>query len=233
MDKYTLAVNDKEQLDVYSHVGPFDKGVAALKAEGLELITARELAEARILGGHDHPVSKEWTWVAEHPIYLTDKQADVLVVDRAHSQLLKHPAEATAAHQRDEEFYLDQKVVGELREQATPDGKHGVLLLPRQAIRKAIAVEALADDAYTQFLFRDLAGQYGLFLKDAGIKKVPVYVVDAGHAREQKQPFGRALWVYDLLDGRSGLYGDLDVLHYNDGRVRGVRRVPATAQEMR
>ena len=221
-----LVIPAGERLEVYSHAGPFDKGIAALKAEGLELITARELAEARILGGSDHPVSREGLWVAEHPIYRNNKQADVLVVDGAHSQLLKHPVEATDAHRDGKEFYIDQKVVGELREQATPDGKHGVLLLPRQAIRKAIAVEALADDAYARFLFRDLAGQYGQFLKDAGIMEVSVYVVDAGHAREQKQPFGRALWVYDLnLISRSGLDGDNLVLPLNDGRVRGVRRM--------
>jgi len=190
------------------------------------------MAEARLY--RYHPGSQEGTWVAEHLIYLNDKQADILVVDKAHSQLLKHPAEATAAHRNCKEFYIDQTVVGELREQATPDGKHGVLLLPQTAIQNAIPVEALADDAYTQFLFKDLAGQYGQFLKDADITEVPVYVVGADYARKQKQAFGRALWVGGLipLDGKSDLLGDSVDPRNGGGRVCDVRRVERAMRDV-
>ena len=210
-------------MEVYTHVGPFDEGIAALKAEGLELITARELAEARILGGSDHPVSIDASRVAEHPLYLIDKQADILVMDKAHSQLWLDPVGVTDAHRRGKEFYLHQSVANKLREQATLDGEHGVLLLPRNALRESVPVEALADDAYARFLFKDLAGQYGRFLKDAGIDEIPVCGILANYAREQEQPFNRALWVYGL-GLNSGLYVSDLLLHRRDGRVRGIRR---------
>ena len=94
-------------MELYPHVKKQDKevykaliGEEKRQAEGLELITARDLAEARILGGRDHPVSQEWSLVVEHLIYLSNKRADILVVDGAHSQLLAHPVEATAAPKR-------------------------------------------------------------------------------------------------------------------------------------
>ncbi len=227
MKKHTIHINNLEQLEVYSHEGPFDEGIEALKVEGLELITARDLAEARILGGHNQPVSKSGLWVAEHPVYFPN--TDILVVDRAHSQLLKNPVEAANAHFQNEEVYIGQKRADELREQATLDGKFGVLLLSRTAIRKAIPVEAFADDPYAQFLFKDLAGQYGQFLKEAHINEVRVFVVGINYARQQKSPFGHAWWVGDL-SGRSNLNGYGNDLHSGLGRVGGVRRVQLPSQ---
>ena len=229
MDKLVIPVSDKQQLEVYSHLGSFYKGIAALRQEGLELITARELAEARILlGDYNHQMNR-FTWVAEHPVYLVDKQADVLVVDRAHSQLLGHPVEMMPtdpdlSNWFSVQFSIDQKVVDELRGIATLDGEHGVLLLSRKAVRRAVPVEALADNAYTRFLFRDMAGPYGQFLKEAGIKKVPVYICFAVYVRKKQQPFGLAFVVDDLFEGRSGLGGGQSPYLF-DYPVHGIRCV--------
>ncbi len=223
MDKLIIPAGEKEQLDVYSHVGPFDEGVSALKKEGFSLITARELAEARLLGGVKIPVSREWTWVAENFNYLPT--GEILIASRDYNPLLKNAEEATACNRAGKKFYLNQKLAKELRERAEADPekamKSGVLLLPQKAVKSEILSSALKDEPLTYFLFRDTAKLYGQFLKENDINSVPVY-----HAKKQRSVFGLALWVNNL-SGRSGLSGHGSYLRYSDGRVRGVRRSPA------
>ncbi|MEM4247007.1 MAG: hypothetical protein QXF14_01665 [Candidatus Woesearchaeota archaeon] len=228
MDKLIIPAGDKEQIEVYSHIGPFDKGIAVLNKEKLAIWTASDLAEARMLGGAKHPVSREWSWVGENFNYLPD--GDILVASRDYNPILKNPEQATDCHRSGKEFYLDKRIAKDLRERAEKNPekavKSGVLLLPRNAVESEIPSTALKDEPLTRFLFRDTAKPYGQFLKENGINSVPVYVVDADYAKNQKQALGRALWVGSLIGG-SGLHGGDDGLHFSDGRVRGVRRVPA------
>jgi len=224
MDKLIIPIDDKEQLEVYSHVGPFDNGVAALKAEGLELITARELAEARILAGPKHPVSQSGTWVAEHPIYLPNKEADILIVDRAHSLLVKSAREAADANRGNKDFYLDEAVVDELRGLATPDGKNGVLFLPRNALPNSVPIKALAENAFMRFLFGDQAEAYSRFLGDVYFgRSISAQFIYDNRDLKGGSPLCRALWVGNIYRGIDDYY----LLHHGLGQVLGVRRAPA------
>ncbi len=223
MEKITIQRGDA--LDVYQFEGPWDKGVSALKSQGLDAITLRNLAEARILGGANSPVSTRWTWVAENFNY--DKE-DILIASREFSPLLQYPVEATDCHRRDKEFYLSAEDTEKLRRAASSDVnqaiKFGVLLLKRSKVLSNIPVEAFGDEDVTSFLFRDKAKEYGQFLKENGIKRVPLYVVGKAYAQKQDRAFSRALWANDLgsdsaLDGDSSL-----ILYYGSGRVSGVSR---------
>jgi hypothetical protein len=224
MDKLIIPAGEKEQLDIYTHMGSFDKGIAALNKERLAIWTARDLAEARMLGSAKHQVSREWSWVGENFNYLPN--GAILVASRDYNPILQNPEEATDCHRNDKEFYLDNKIAKELRERAEKDPekalKTGVLLLPRNSVKSEIPSTAFKDEPLTYFLFRDTAKPYGQFLKENGIDSVPVYVVDADYAKKQKQAFGRALWVHYLDDW--SLLDGYDILHFNSGRVRGVRR---------
>ena len=231
MKKLIIPAGEKELLAVYSHVDPFDKGVSALRKEGLELITARDLAYVRLLGGAKSPMSREWTWVAENFNYFPN--GDILIASKKYSPLLRKgsPEEATECRRQGKEFYLDKKIAKELCERAEVDPtlaiKSGVLLLHRKAVKSEIPSTALKDAPLMYFLFKDTAKQYGQFLKENNIDSVPTYFVDADYAKKQKQPFGRALWVNNHIL-RSILDGDNDYLHLNNGgRVRGVRRYMA------
>jgi hypothetical protein len=227
MDKLIIPAGEKEQLDIYTHIGSFDKGIAALNKEKLAIWTARDLAEARMLGGANHQLSREWSWVGENFNYLPS--GEILIASRDYNPILQNAEEATDCHRNGKEFYLNNKIAKDLRERAEKDPekaiKSGVLLLPRNAVKGELPSTALKDEPLTYFLFRDTAKPYGQFLKENGIDSVPVYVVDAAHAKKQKQALVRALWVDDLFS-RSFLVG-YDYLHSSIGRVRGVRRVPA------
>ena len=221
MKKITIPREDA--LEVYQFEGPWDKGVSALKSQGLDTITARDLAEARILGGANSPVSTRWTWLAENFNY--DKE-DILIASREFSPLLQYPVEATDCHRQGKEFYLSPNDTEKLRRAASSDVnqamKFGVLLLKRSKVLSDIPVEAFGEEDVTSFLFRDKAKEYGRFLKENGINNVPLYVVDKAHAKEQGKVFSRALWAGSLYF-ISALVG-YDFLYYYGGRVSGVSR---------
>lgn len=236
MDKLTFPADEKDQLEIYTHIGPFDKGVAALKNEGLELITSRELAEARMLCGAKHPVSKQWTWVAENFNYLPT--GEILVASSEYNPILKNPEEAANCHRNHKEFYLNKKFAKALCDRAEVDPekaiKSGVLLLKRkpakslrEAVKNEIPTTDLEENPLTHFLFRELAKPYSQFLKENGIDKVPAWVVAPDYAANGTL-FGRQLHVNILNHKcRESCLSGGDTVYDKYGRMRAVRRVPA------
>ncbi len=221
MEKYILLKG--EVLEVYQAEGAFDICVDKLKADGLELMTARQLAEARILGGANHPVSKSWSWVAESFNYI---DGYILIASKTFNPLLQYPSfakQATDCHRKGEEFFLNDVIVGYLLEGAK-NGK--VLQLKRKDVPNNIPTNAFSKEPFkriTDFLFGDKAEEYGCFLRANEIKKVPLYVVDKADAKKRSKAFSRALWASDLSN-YSALYGSSLNLEYYNGRAFGERR---------
>jgi hypothetical protein len=219
MKKYSIPRG--EALDVYKAEGAFDKCVDELKANGLEMITAKQLAEARMLGGANHPVSKSWSWVAESFNYLPN--GNILIASKTFNPLLQYPSfakQATDCHSKGEEFYLNDEVVSYLLEGAKHKDK--VLQLKRKDVQRKIPTDAFGKEPVTAFLFGDKADGYGLFLRANGIKNVLLYVLDKAYAKKQGKAFSRALWAYDLCSS-SALDGSY-ILYYGGGLVFGVSR---------
>lgn len=226
-----------EGLEIWSQDGPFDAGIAELRRPdesrqkpSLELITAEQLAIIRM---RDSPVSLfsvEGTWVAENYNYCNGRNAEIVIASGSLNPILKQPVEATSAHLRGKEFYIDDAAWKQLRGVAERDPykamKSGALLVMRNDLKSEIPVEALGETPETVFLFREQAKAYGNWLKAQGISSVPQWTAKVGYAKKQDKAFGRALWVHDL-SGRSGLNGGSYDLHLDLGRVRGVRVVPA------
>ncbi len=229
MEKITIPAGDA--LEVLSQDGPFDQGVAALRENGLELITSEQLAIIRM---RDCPVSllsTQGTWVAENYNYGNGKDAEIVIASGSLNPILKQPVEATNAHRQGKEFYLDAAAWKLLRDVAESDPykaiKSGALLVTRKALKSDIPVEAFGETPETVFLFREQAKAYGNWLKAQGIRAVSQWIVDADYAKKQKNAFGRALWVPNLGSRGSVLDGDDDDLRTSTGRVCGVRVVPA------
>jgi len=242
MDKLTLPAGEKEQLEIYTtYPGSFGQGIATLKEKGLALITTCELAEARMLGGVKNPISTVWSWVAENFNYLPS--GEILIASREYNPFLKNAAflknvkESEQYGRQCREFYLDKKLVKELREHAEVDlekaVKSGVLLLSRKSVKSEIPCASLNDEPLTYFLFRDAAKQYGQFLKEYGLDSVPLYFADDDSAyveasKKQKQPFGRVLSILCLRDGSGP--GDIDAGRFRSCNtshlLRGVHRAP-------
>lgn len=128
--------------------------IAALQAEGLEVITGMELAEARTASKDIPPVVRElWSpmfrcvaarirepgspiltkriLLAENFNYMLN--GDTLVASREYNPILKHIKQAAEVHSNGGEFYLDDTIVNELMSHAETDPekaiKSGVLLM--------------------------------------------------------------------------------------------------------
>ncbi|MDI6738682.1 MAG: hypothetical protein QME12_09320 [Nanoarchaeota archaeon] len=219
MEKYIILRG--EALEVHEANGAFDKCVDELKAEGLEVITARQLAEVRMFGKAKHAVSSNETWLAENFNYLPN--GDILVASKGFNPLLQYPSAAkmaTACHVANpfREYFLNDDVVESLLEGSNHKGR--VLKLKRKDVPEKIRTDEFGKRKITAFLFGDKAEDYGRFLREYGIESVPLYVVDKAYAQKQGQAFSRALWASSLY-GNSALYGDSSLFNYY-GRAFGV-----------
>ncbi len=227
MEKSTIPAGDA--LEVLSQDGPFDKGVAALRENGLELITAEQLAIIRIRASPASHFSTQGTWVAENYNYGNGRDTDIVIASAGLNPILEQPVEATNSHSQGKEFYLSDAAWKQLRSVAESDPykamKSGALLVTRKNLKTGIPVEAFGETPETVFLFRGKAKAYGNWLKTQDIKIVPQVTANADYAKTQENAFCRALWVPNLGYG-SGLGGDSDLLGLI-GWVRGVRVVPA------
>lgn len=120
---------------------------------------------------------------------------------------MAYPTEATSAHRNGREFYLTDEQV----EVALKDS----LKLPNRDF--VIPTNRFGEEEVTSYAFGDSARNYGNFLKDAGIKEMPVWMVD----NIGDKSFVRQAWL-GRLGSSSGLGGGDGGLSYGDW-VRGVR----------
>ncbi len=226
MTQEIISVPPTSGFDIVLVQGPFDAGLVGLAKESVSLWDAEELAGLRALLGASHAVSTRWSWLAENFNYMNDADADILIASGVYNPLLKDPASAVQAHSEGKEVFLADGIVRDLRERARTDPVEarasGVYRLQRKDVQSKVPVTELDSYGPTRFLFGDQAKPYGAFLEAAGITSVPFYVVNADHARKQESPFARAFAVSHLLY-RSRLSGLKSGLHYDIGRVGGVR----------
>ena len=205
-------------LELLVAIDPFDQALAALQREKATLATAQQVAQARIVAGPDTKVSQYDSWVAENFVYFPNGK--IFITPAKHSPILKHSAEATAAHRSGKEFYISKEEAAGLEKLA----RSGEVYTLKQTEDYEIPIEKFAKNGLARFVFGDATIDYAKFLEEAGVNEVPVWFVDPKYVKEQKAPFARVLWLCDLLGNRSVLYGryrDLDV----DYRARGVRKV--------
>ncbi len=214
----------KKNVTIATEQNVFDTALVVLNKAGYAQTTTQQLAQARIALGSKHDVSQNGSYVQEGFLYMPKELDNILVVDGKHNPILKKPSEATNAHRNGKEFYVE---ADKLRQLATADGKkNGVLLLPRSTI-KNISVDALADHPLSNFSLNDSAKAYGKFLKDYGIKEVPILTVDKDYTQKQDKPFARLLWLRSLnYDSDFYVYDRL--LYFGYYLVRGVRGAPKT-----
>lgn len=199
---------------------PFDLALAELQAAGYKAPISADLnARLRIEQGKDAYVSRNGNWTREGFIYVPGEDKVRLVKE---SPILASPVEATQAHREGKEFYLD----------SIPQQEHGIareLVLIRYD-QKPIPTNRFADEEITNFLFTTQAQAYGQFLKEVGIKQMPVWLVGKYHVSQQSKPFVRQCW-FNGLDCDSGLDGDGGNFGYSN-RLRGVRHAEGDAQKI-
>ncbi|MFA7708386.1 MAG: hypothetical protein WCX73_05540 [Candidatus Pacearchaeota archaeon] len=182
---------------------PFDEAKAELESNGYHIVSLEEFAKVRIAQGKDSHVADYGAYVKEGFLYVPQK--GIFLV--RNSPILANAKEATECHKKGKEFYLTDTQVEEALTNSV-----------QFKDSKSIPTNRFAEDERTAFAFGETAKVYGEFLKEAGIKEMPVYL-----ASLENKSFARQAWLRELGDDyRSGLSGG--GLYYSYA-VRGVREI--------
>ena len=188
---------------------PFDEALAELQKHGHKLISLPQNALLRIQHGKDAYISQNGNWTREGILYTPGEGNKLVRV----SPIFESAKKAVQAHRNGEEFYPTRKQI----EQSLEDS----IDFPEEEI--GIPTNRFGSEALTVYAFGGEieARAYGKFLRESGIKEMPVYAVGKDYVNKQSQPFARQLWFWHL-DAKSGLSGcgrNLD----GNCRVRGVK----------
>jgi len=200
--------------DVYYADAPFDEATKLFRQDGLELMSARDLAYARIQTGENSLFSGNGSWIREGVIYFP-KQEDKIVLVR-NSATLRNPVKATEARAQLEEFLLKKRTAKEyLKKVKTGDDS---VYLAKDG--RNIPTERFGEDELTTWLFQDQAENYGDFLNDSSVNEMPLMFDTSEHIRMQRKPYACQL-LLGKLDDDSFLNG-CGFINYHR-RVRGVK----------
>jgi hypothetical protein len=189
---------------------PLDKALEALTGEGYDIISLAQNSQLRIQQGKDADISRNGNWTREGVIYFPNGKPKLV----RNSPILDSAKEATQAHKSREEFYPSQNQI----DQALVDS----IDFPQENIK--IPTDRLSEEALTVWAFggEKEARTYGEFLREAGIKEMPVWLVNKNRISRQNSPFARQIWFKYLGDG-SGLGGYArSIMHGYAGRLCGV-----------
>lgn len=193
---------------------PFDQALETLRSNGYEIISIAQNAQLRMQQGAKSKVSQSGNWVKEGVIYIPKENPRLVKT----SPILQSAKEATQSHRSGKEFYLTQDQVDLALTSS--------IVFPSRNIE--IPTDRFADEELTTYVFggEKEAQEYGAFLRESGIKSMPVWTVSKNTLDSQSTPFARQLW-FDWLGVRSGLVGG----DYGLGVVVGIRGVRQVSTE--
>jgi len=196
---------------------PFDEALETITHAGAKVITARDLAYARIQEGRDSSLCSNGSYVKEGLVYVPDKTLFIRNSPLLNPELA---GKAVQSHRNGSEFYIDEKLIKKYEEQAENDknkipSKKRVLSLSKRG-NFSIPTDRFNEDELTLWLFKDQAEAYGDFLRENNLSEMPVYLSD-----NSKKNFANQLWLGSLGGG-----SELDGGRLLDcgSRVRGVLR---------
>ncbi|MFA5173843.1 MAG: hypothetical protein WC438_01550 [Candidatus Pacearchaeota archaeon] len=187
---------------------PFDKGKTELEANNYHIISLEENANLRMQEGKDAYVSRNGNWTREGVLYVPDKG----IFLTKNSPIMTNAKEATNCHRKGKEFYLTNEQI----EEALADSI--------ELKAENIPTNRFGENSTAVYAFGDSAKQYGEFLKDTGIKEMPVCLVNL-----ETKPFARQMW-FRYLDCKSELCGykdlgfDIGVRGVGSGSVEGTQK---------
>lgn len=205
---------------LYYDQGSFDVSLGAIKNKGADIITAKQLAYARMQRNKTHSLSQNGSYIKEGSLFVPKAEHKRYLLRE--SLVLENPEAVVQAHRAGKECSLGENFDVVKYLETLPKGSYLVL-----DNLKPVSTEGFGDDEKMVWLFGELAKDYGLFLNKAGVKQTGFYFYtdnDSG-IDAQKQPFANQAWLH-RVDNDSNVYGNDRDLHY-DGRVRGVLVLPA------
>ena len=185
----------------YSHIEsvPFDVGKELLESQFYRIISLEENARLRIQNDKHDPISTYGNWTREGVLHIPEK--GIFLTKK--SPLMLNPKEATQAHRKKEEYYLTRDQIDESLADAV------------QLNKKSIPTNRFNEEPIMVYAFGNVARDYGLFLKEAGIKEMPINLTDRG-----KKPFARQVMFQGSVDGDLNFSSDYMDLYFEVGSVQ-------------
>lgn len=196
----------------------FDKALEALIEKDYEIISLAQNARSRIREGRDSYISRNPNWTREGVIHFPGKKSRLV----PNSPILLWGDRAMEAHRNDDEFYPTRWQVEQALE--------GSIELPQNDIE--IPTDRFGSEALTTYLFggEEEAKNYGEFLKNEGIDKMPILTLSEKYVNSQSWPFVRQVFFLSL-DAKSGI-GSCDKLLslYKGIKGIGLRGIKTNAE---
>jgi len=205
---------------VYCVDSSFDKASKAVLKESDGLISFRDLAYARIV---DAEASGSWknsslcangSYVKEGSLFVPKSNNRRIWL--SDSLVLQEPALDVKIKRNGVQYVLKKFKVSEYLEQIGRDN-YFVLFDTSK-----IPTDRFGEDARTVWAFKDQAKDYGLLLKDAGIKTMKIEMYNYNNIDSESRPFTYQLWFHGL-DGGSYIGANSRIRNFGNDGVRGVR----------
>lgn len=210
-----------EDLSVYEIYAPFDKALFSLKNSEIEPISSRDLAYARMKDDTEKLIyrsgyTKEG-FLTSRKFYISKEQ--VLITLNSPLLMPDLAKKAVESNEKDRYLITDKFVYDAYREIAEkdknkkPEEKNVLILSKKKSY--SIPTNRFNEEEMTLFLFKDLAEDYGNFLKEIdNINEIAVWTIE--------KSFYKGTILTQLYNGAGGINGSLDSLQYSNvfGSVR-------------
>lgn len=189
--------------------GSFDNAFDELKNNGYEIISLAQNARLRIRQGKEDLISESGNWVKEGALYVQGKGRFIT----KNPPVLEDPKKATQAHRNGKEFFISDAQVQRALENS--------VYVPYSVDK--ISTESFDENPITRFCFGENAEKYGIFLKEAGIKAMPLWFNSERDIKKQGKHYANQLWL-SVLNDLSGFYGNNKHLDFLRG-LRGIKNL--------
>lgn len=187
---------------------PFDEGKETLEKNGFKIISLEQNARLRIQECKDISFLEHENYVMEGVIYVRGK-GKILTKK---SPIMENAVLAVKRHREGGKFYLSKEQV----EKALADSV--------TISKTSIPTNRFGENEITNYAFGNIAKDYGLFLKDKGIKKMPIALSNL-----EDRSFAKQVW-FCGTNYKSSLSTIGDGLSCGN-RVRGIYEIESYSRE--
>jgi len=207
MVKLRIDINPKAVVSAYV-AAPFDKALRILDNCGFRVISLEENAQLRIQQGKDSEISRYGNYTREGFVYVPKR--GIFLARNSPALHLEYSQHATNAHENGNEY--------------SPVHPEQVRMALGSSIEvpydlKSVPTKKFGEEELTVFAFGKSAEEYGRFLDDSGIKRMPVRLPNKYYVDKHEKAFVRQAWSWGLAYGFA--LGDKNLAFGQ--RLRGVR----------
>lgn len=182
---------------------PFDEALNELKENNCKLISARDLAYARIQDGNtkgtkESLLCSNYFNIREGILYLPKVKKSIALVRT--SLCLEHPKEAVERQKNNRELFINER-------EADAYLKRRDTLIINPMDDKRIPTNRFAENEITVWIFQDQAKDYGLWLKANGAPLTHFNLFAPYDNGPQRLPYASQLGMFDVCRQWSEIQG--------------------------